>query len=102
MFDLMMDKQTIRIELKSTRREPYSHGHLVYDKDDNKMQRRKWPFQWVMLGGVYSIRKNNVSGPLAHNINKDQFLMNCRSEHTGKTYKLIEETENIMALNRKY
>ena len=48
-----------------------------------------------MLGGVYSIRKNNVSGPLAHNINKDQFLMNCRSEHTGKTYKLIEETENI-------
>ena len=47
-----------------------------------------------MLCGVYSIRKNNVSGPLAHNINKDQFLMNCRSEHTGKTYNYRR--------NRKY
>ena len=33
-------------------------------------------------------------------INKDQFLMNYRSEHTSKTYKLIEENKNIMALNR--
>lgn len=39
-----------------------------------------------MIDGVYSIRKNNVCVPLAHNINKDQFLMNYRSEHTSKTY----------------
>lgn len=53
-----------------------------------------------MIDGVYSIRKNNVCVPLAHSINKYQFLMNYRSEHTSKTYKLIEENKNIMALNR--
>lgn len=48
-----------------------------------------------MLGQVYIHMKKNESGLSTYNINKDQFQMNCRSKHEGKTSKHIEENRKI-------